>query len=227
LYSAIILAGGVGARMHQAMPKQFLSLAGKPLIMHTLERLEQVDRVGEIVVVCHPGYRELLQRNIDAYLLKKKYVLTDGGSSRQESTYLGLLAASYDKVMIHEAARPFVTKEEFEALADEPCDSAIYGIPIPFTVSKQEGGYLSGLLERRELINVQLPQKFPREAILEAHRRAREEGKAFTEDASILYHYTGCRVKVLEGTPFNLKITEPIDLISGENIYQEYIIGRN
>ena len=111
MYSAIILAGGVGARMHQAMPKQFLSLAGKPLIMHTLERLEQVDRVGEIVVVCHPGYRELLQRNIDAYLLKKKYVLTDGGSSRQESTYLGLLAASYDKVMIHEAARPFVTNE--------------------------------------------------------------------------------------------------------------------
>lgn len=227
MYSAIILAGGVGSRMHQATPKQFLSLAGKPLIMHTLERLEQIDAIDEIVVVCHPHYRELLEKNIEAYLLKKSYVLTDGGSSRQESTYNGLRAAKNDKVIIHEAARPFVTREEFQALADEPCESAIYGISIPFTVSKQEGGYLSGLLERRELINVQLPQKFPREAILAAHEKAREEGKTFTEDASILYYYTGCPVKVLPGTPFNLKITEPIDLISGENIYREYIIGRN
>lgn len=213
--------------MHQSVPKQFLALAGKPLIMHTLERLERIKNIDEIVVVCHPKYRELLQMNIDAYMLKKKYVLVDGGNSRQESTYNGLLAATNDQVMIHEAARPFVTQEEFQALVDEPCECAIYGTTIPFTVSKQEDGFLSGLLERKELINVQLPQKFPREAILSAHQKARDEGKAFTEDASILYYYTGCPIKILPGTPFNLKITEPIDLISGENIYQEYIIGRN
>ncbi|MDR1616650.1 MAG: 2-C-methyl-D-erythritol 4-phosphate cytidylyltransferase [Syntrophomonadaceae bacterium] len=226
-YSAIILAGGAGTRMKQASPKQFLLLAGKPMFMHTLERLEKISSIKEIILVSVPQYRELLAANIDAYMLQKKYLIVDGGESRQQSVLNGILAASQDNVIIHEAARPFVTTDEFQALIDEPCEDAIYGADIPFTVLLKKNGFISNILERSELLNVQLPQKFGRQPILDVHQRAAAEGKRFTEDASMLYYYTGREIKILPGSHCNIKVTEPIDLILGEFIYKEYIIGRD
>lgn len=225
--SVIILAGGTGSRMHQSVPKQFLALAGKPMLLHTLERLEKIDQVEEIVIVCHPQYQELLQMNIAAYMLKKSYVVVDGGKTRQESVYYGLMAASGENVLIHEAARPFVKTEEFLALIQDGADCATYGIEIPFTVSLFDGEMLTGLLERDKLLNVQLPQKFLRAELLCAHEQARQEGKLFTEDTSLLYHYRGAAIKILPGTSNNIKITNYIDLLAGEAIYKEYIVGRD
>lgn len=226
MYSAIILAGGSGSRMKQSIPKQFLALAGKPIILHTLERLEKIDAIDEVVIVCHPQYKEMLNFYIESYMLKKKYLVVDGGETRQKSAYNGLIAASNENVIIHEAARPFVTAQEFQALIDDEAENAFYGIEIPFTVLMRDQDHISGLLNRDQLVNVQLPQKFNKATILAAHELAAKEGLVFTEDASMV-HYIGKPVKVLEGTVNNIKITNAIDLLLGETIYKEYIVGRN
>lgn len=226
MFSAIVLAGGTGSRARQAMPKQFMTIAGKPMIMHILERLDQLDGIAEIVVPCFPDHKEQLEKDIRAYMLTKTYHVIDGGDSRQESTRLGLMAAKEDQVLIHEAARPFVTREEFQALLDTPHPSVTYGVNIPFTVSLAEDGRLVSLLDRSRLVNIQLPQKFPRQALLDAHNRAAAEHRLFTEDASILHHYDGREIRILPGSHWNLKITEPVDFAVAEKIYAEHIIGR-
>lgn len=227
MFSVIILAGGTGSRMHQSVPKQFLALAGKPMILHTLERLERIDEVDEIIVSCHPHYKELLQMHIDAYMLKKAYKIIDGGETRQQSAYLGVKTAKNEDIIIHEAARPFVTTQEFRDLIQCPAKNVTYGLDIPFTVSVRDGDAISGLLERDKLVNIQLPQKFEREPLLRAYEQAEKEGNVFTEDTSLLIHYTGEQVHILKGTPNNVKVTNTVDLIAGEMIYKEYIVGRD
>lgn len=227
MYSAIILAGGAGSRMHRSVPKQFLALAGKPMILHTLERLERIDEINEIIVACHPQYKQLLEMHIAAYMLKKPYKIIDGGSTRQDSAYLGVQAAANEDVIIHEAARPFVTTCEFIALMEDEAENATYGLDIPFTVSVRTDNMITGLLERDKLVNIQLPQKFKRTPLLEAYEQAERDGLVFTEDTSLLYYYRKAPVKVLEGTPNNVKVTNSVDLAAGETIYREYIVGRD
>lgn len=227
MYSTIILAGGAGSRMHQSVPKQFLALAGKPMILHTLERLERIEEIDEVIVPCCPQYKELLRMNIDAYMLKKPYKIIDGGSTRQQSAYLGVLAAKNEDILIHEAARPFVTKQEFTAMLEDEAEIATYGLDIPFTVSVRTGDRITGLLERDKLVNIQLPQKFKRTPLLAAYEQAERDGLIFTEDTSLLYYYSKMPVKVLEGTPNNVKVTNSLDMAAGEMIYKEYIVGRD
>lgn len=227
MYSAIILAGGVGSRMHQSVPKQFLALAGKPLILHTLERLERIKAIDEIIVACHPQYKELLEMHIAAYMLKKPYKIIDGGSTRQLSAYYGVLAAKNESIIIHEAARPFVMTCDFAALMEDEAENATYGLEIPFTVSIRAGEIIGGLLERDRLVNIQLPQKFQRAPLLASYEQAEKDGLTFTEDTSLLYHYAQRPIKILEGSPNNIKITNSVDLATGETIYKEYIIGRD
>lgn len=227
MYSVVILAGGTGSRMHQNVPKQFLALAGKPMILHTLERLERIDEVDEVIVSCHPHYKDLLEMHIAAYMLKKPYTIIDGGDTRQQSAFLGVKAAKNEHIIIHEAARPFVTLAEFRALMDCEAENATYGLEIPFTVSVRKGDMIGGLLERDSLVNIQLPQKFRREPLLRAYEQAARDGAVFTEDTSLLYCYTDEPIKVLAGTPNNIKITNSVDLIAGEAIYREYIVGRD
>jgi 2-C-methyl-D-erythritol 4-phosphate cytidylyltransferase len=135
-------------------------------------------------------------------------------------------AAHNNNIIIHEAARPFVTLQEFKALIDTEADYVTYGLDIPFTVSVREHDTISGLLERDKLVNIQLPQKLQRDTLLTAYKQAEREGLTFTEDTSLLYHYMKIPIKILEGTPHNIKITDYVDLVTGEMIYKEYIIGR-
>ena len=98
---------------------------------------------------------------------------------------------------------------------------------IPFTVSVRTGDRITGLLERDRLVNIQLPQKFKRTPLLAAYEQAERDGLVFTEDTSLLYYYSRTPVKVLEGTPNNVKVTNFLDLAAGEMIYKEYIVGRD
>ena len=226
MISFILLAGGRGSRMHQETPKQFMLLAGKPIIMHTLERIDRVDQVDEIIIVSQTEYVDVLKEYITAYQLRKPAYFVRGGDSRQESAFNGLCKAKNDIVLIHEAARPFVKQSEFQQLIDEPATNATYGTGIPFTVLKGKKS-ISGILERDELFNVQLPQKFNRKELIKAHESAIKENKMFTEDASLLFYYSKNDIKILLGSSYNIKITEPIDLLMGDVIYKEYITGRD
>ena len=222
----IILAAGIGERMGKPLPKQYALLGGKPIIMHTLEKAEKLDEVDAVVITCPPGYLDETQGLLANHLLHKEFVCIEGGETRQSSVLEGLRALSdHDTVIIHEAVRPFVTLEEFEALIASEYANAIYGAPIPFTVLEGHD-HVEGLLARQDLVNVQLPQKFDRERLLEAHEQAEAEGREYTEDASLLFAHADERIAILPGSELNIKITHPADMIVGEAIYEQYVLGK-
>ncbi|MCB6974825.1 MULTISPECIES: 2-C-methyl-D-erythritol 4-phosphate cytidylyltransferase [Butyricimonas] len=225
MYSVVLLSGGKGSRMQEDTPKQYLLLAGKPMIMHSLERVDRLVDVDEIVVVCAPSYRHVVKQMVHEYNVATKIVFVDAGQTRQESVYNGLKAVHNEFVIIHEAARPFVKQEEFQALIDDEEFNVIYGYNISYTVLKGHG-YVSGILDRSELLNVQLPQKFKVSDLIDAHDKAKQRGDVYTEDASLMFANSQKKIKVIRGTSFNIKITEPIDLLLGEIIYKDYIINR-
>lgn len=224
MYSFILLAGGKGSRMEKDLPKQFLLLAGKPVIMHVLEKVEKIDSISEVVVVCLEEYVRYIKNYIQTYELKKKYILVNGGESRQESVLKGLEVSKYNKIILHEAARPFVKIEDFIKLIENEDNNIVYGSDIPFTVLQKEYEQISGVLKRESLVNVQLPHKFERSQLLKAHYKAREEREFFTEDASLLYHYENIPISILKGRDYNIKLTTNFDLIIAEEIYKEYMV---
>jgi len=221
----VVLAGGVGKRIGRPFPKQFLLLGGKPLIVHVLEKARVIPAIERIVVTCPEAHLEETQRLISNHGFDERFSCIVGGGSRQESVYKGLATLEdCDSVIIHEAVRPLVTAAEFETLIAAPDPNAMFGIPIPFTVLKGHD-YIEGLLERDELVNVQLPQKFERAALMAAHEAARRDEALFTEDASLFHRYAGTPVRILPGSERNIKITVPTDIVTAEAIYAD-VIGR-
>ncbi len=220
----IVLAGGIGKRIGRPFPKQFLLLGGKPLIIHVLEKARVIPEIETVIITCPDAHlaetRKLIANHgFDA----PRFTCITGGVSRQESVYLGLGGlGDCDSVIVHEAVRPLVTAAEFRELIAAEDPNAMYGIPIAFTVLKGHE-YVEDLLERDELVNVQLPQKFDRAALVAAHEAARREGATFTEDASLFHRYAGAPVRILPGSERNIKITVPTDIVTAEAIYADSI----
>jgi 2-C-methyl-D-erythritol 4-phosphate cytidylyltransferase len=222
----IVLAGGVGKRIGRPFPKQFLLLGGKPLIVHVLEKARLIPAIERIVVTCPESHLEETRKLIANHGFDaRRFTCILGGGSRQESVYRGLEALDdSDTVIVHEAVRPLVTADEFRELIAAEDQNAMFGIPIPFTVLKGHD-YVEDLLERDELVNVQLPQKFDRAKLMAAHEAARGDGATFTEDASLFHRYAGERVRILPGSERNIKITVPTDIVTAEAIYAD-VMGR-
>ena len=222
----IVLAGGVGKRIGRPFPKQFLLLGGKPLIIHVLEKARLIPAIERVIVTCPESHLDETRTLIDNHGFDAaRFSCIVGGGSRQESVYRGLEALEdSDTVIVHEAVRPLVTADEFRELIAAEEGNAMFGIPIPFTVLKGHE-YVEDLLERDELVNVQLPQKFDRSKLMAAHEAARRDGAFFTEDASLFHRYAGERVRILPGSERNIKITVPTDIVTAEAIYAD-VIGR-
>ncbi len=220
----VLLAGGLGNRMEKAVPKQHLLLYGKPIIMHILERIDTIEEIDRIIVTCPKDFIRETREIHNSYNLFKPCEFIEGGSTRQGSVYQALQHVTSSTVILHEAARPFVRKEEFVNLIKHPANNVILGTDIPFTVLKGDK-YVEQILERATLINVQLPQKFETNKLQYAHQEALRENKYFTEDASLFLTYNTDKVSVIPGTEFNMKITKPIDLKIAEVIYRDYIRG--
>ena len=221
MYSLILLSGGKGQGMHNNIPKQYMLWAGKPIIMHILDRIELIKRINEVIIVCSSEGKDFIENMVKQYNinLEIKYALP--GATRQGSVFSGLKLVSNQNVVIHEAARPFVGVEDFNRLLDVENENAMFGIDIPFTVLKGDT-QINGILDRKELINVQLPQKFNTKLLLDTHIKAQAEGKFFTEDASMVFAYNQTKIDIVVGKDYNIKITTPMDMIIGEKIYSEY-----
>lgn len=226
MFSFLLLAGGSGTRMQDSTPKQFMLIAGKPMIMHTLDRIEKIEDISNVVVVCKKEHRDQITSYKSQYGLRKNIIFATAGVTRQESVYNGLKKVKTPSVIIHEAARPFVKEQEFRYLINIDDIYATYTIPIPFTVLKADDEGVYGLLDRNELVNIQLPQKFDTASLLEAHEKAAKDRKTFTEDVSMIIYYNGIKVKHIRGNSNNIKITDQTDLIIANEIYNNYIIGR-
>jgi|LGVF01.2.fsa_nt_gb 2-C-methyl-D-erythritol 4-phosphate cytidylyltransferase len=224
-YSLLLLSGGIGTRMQQELPKQHLLLFGRPIIIHTLERIDELEDIEDIIITCPKQYIGELDKMIDNYNLKKNYIIIEGGKTRQESVFKGLSRINTESIIIHEAARPFVKIEEFKYLIDSEGENVSLGLDIPFTVLKTKDGVISENLNRSELVNIQLPQKFNTSELKEAHQKAIDLGEEFTEDASLLLKYSNSTVRVIKGSDYNIKITTPVDYKIAEIIYKDYILN--
>lgn len=211
--AAIIPAGGTGSRMGHRRPKQYVRLAGAPLIVHTLR---VVARAVDGVVVAVPADRLAATRRLFArHRISRVLGLVAGGAERQESVWNGLQRVPPEArwVIVHDAARPFVTVALVERVlaAARLHGAATCGLAVRETVKRVRGPLVESTLDREGLWLVQTPQAFRRELLWEAHDKARRDGYTGTDDA-VLVERLGARVAMVEGLPENLKITTPDDL---------------
>lgn len=217
----IIVAGGKGLRMGGEIPKQFLPLAGKPVLMHTIERFYTYDRHLNIIVVLpkeqQAHWKELCKEHHSAI----PHQVVDGGDTRFQSSKNGLTAIPDGEeglVAIHDGVRPFVTIAVIERCYDaaEESYAAIPVLPVTDTLRyiDSHGGGKNVL--RSDYRVVQTPQTFDINLAKRAFDQPYKE--AFTDDASVI-ESLGCQVAMVEGNRENIKLTTPFDLVIGEALY--------
>lgn len=216
---AVIVAGGSGSRMNSDIPKQFITLEGKPIIQHTLEVFERCPDIDDIVVVCPPHY-SCKVNDIAFYAnIDKLLSVVKSGETRQESAYNGIKAAYGDIILIHDAVRPFVTSKQIHDVvaAAKEYGAAALCRPITDTVKKIENGCVSQTVDRATLGAIQTPQCFRADIIIDAHKAALEKGITATDDCA-LCEMNGVEIHTVPGDNLNIKITTPDDLILAEGI---------
>ena len=221
--TAIILAGGCGRRFGGARPKQLARLAGRPLLGYTLEAFEESPNVEGIVLVAPEGYLDAHRRIAKKFAPRKTRAIVAGGQTRQASSLAGVEAASWaELVLIHDAARPFVTNPIIRASieAAQRSGASVAAVQSVDTILTASRGFVRDILKRDGLMNMQTPQGFRRPIILEAHRRALADGLSdATDDVGLVLRLAG-KVEVVAGSYENIKITTAADLVSAKCILE-------
>ncbi len=210
----IIVAGGQGIRMQGALPKQFLSLNGIPVLMHTIAAFQHPNM--EVILVMSKDYIRYWEELCSSYNFKIDYRIVSGGKSRAESVKNGLEVINEEGlVAIHDAVRPFVSSDMIERLycEAEAHDSAIPVIDVKDTLREVNGNGESITVPRSSYRAVQTPQVFKVSKLKTAF--AKTDFANFTDEAS-LYESTGNKVFLVEGEESNFKITVPFDLVIAE-----------
>jgi 2-C-methyl-D-erythritol 4-phosphate cytidylyltransferase / 2-C-methyl-D-erythritol 2,4-cyclodiphosphate synthase len=215
--AAVVVAAGRGTRVGQDFgPKQYRDVGGKPVIWHTLKALSSANIFGQIIVVIHPQDIDLIRQCSAEYW--DKITCVAGGDTRQASVRNGLLALEIgepDYVMIHDGVRPFVDGELLERVRDElrPDMGVLPALAVSDTLKRAgQNGLIEATVERANLYSAQTPQAFPFATILAAHNKADKAQRIdFTDDCA-LAEWVGLPVKIIAGSPDNIKITWKRDI---------------
>lgn len=215
--SFIVTAGGTGKRMGNKTPKQFLLLNGKPIIMHTIERLHAFDRVAEIVITLPEAYIEYWEELCEQHDFDLLHKVVAGGEERFDSIKNALDFCSGNRVAVHDAVRPLVSMETLERLFASEEPAVIPVIPVSESLRrKTENG--TQAVSRSNYLIVQTPQVFKRAVLEEAYDQ--EFSPDFTDDASVV-ESLGYSISTIEGNVENIKITTPSDLIIAEALLRQ------
>ncbi len=212
---ALIMAGGSGTRMKAETPKQFLEIAGLPIIMHTILRFEQFDPEIKIILVLPENHFNLWQQLCKKHNFTKSFKLAKGGETRFHSVKNGLKMIEEDGiVLIHDAVRPLVSVQTLQNCIDSTIakGNALPVVPVTDSVRIIENGH-SFPADRSKIFLVQTPQTFLSNQIISAYNQATHTN--FTDDATVL-ESTGNVINLVEGNRENIKITTPADLIIAE-----------
>jgi 2-C-methyl-D-erythritol 4-phosphate cytidylyltransferase len=218
--AAIVAAAGTGLRMKNETRKQYLFLAGKPVLARSLNLFIEHAGFEAVIAVIPPGENDAVKKLIEPFCPAGKITMVAGGDTRQKSVRFGLelVPKSVDLVCIHDAARPLASPALLKELllAAENFGAAIPVIAVSDTVKEiNNEGFVISTPPRGNLRLVQTPQVFRRELLLKAFELAGQNGFEATDDASLV-EAAGYAVKTIPGEPANLKITTPIDLVMAE-----------
>lgn len=213
----IIVAGGKGLRMGGEIPKQFLPIGGKPVLMRTMERFHEYDPALKIILVLPKDQQELWQELCQKHDFKIMHQVANGGETRFQSSKNGLaLIPDEDEgvVAIHDGVRPFVSTDVIERCFDAARDdfAAIPVMPVTDTLRYIDRGHGHNVL-RDHFRSVQTPQCFDISLAKQAFDQPYRE--TFTDDASVI-ESLGCQVTMVEGNRQNIKLTTPFDMMIAE-----------
>ncbi len=225
--AAIIPAAGIGRRMQKHLPKQYLTLGDRPILAVTLAVFEQMPEITEITVVAQPGALDYCQEQvITPFGFKKVLRLIPGGKERQDSVYNALKVLQrqndWDIYLVHDGVRPFVTAEEVRRVlrAAARHGAAILACPVQDTVKQvNRNRHIHQTLNRQEIWLAQTPQAFQAATLWRAFVEAYGRELYGTDEASLV-EAMGLPVVVEPGSPFNIKVTTPEDLILAAAILQ-------
>ena len=223
-FSVIIVAGGKGLRVGGDIPKQFQPIGGKPMLMRTIEAFYNFDYRMRIVIVLPEQFRDFWNELCEKHKFDITHTIVNGGETRFHSVKNGLSEISEDEIVgIHDAARPFVSKEVIGRCYREAFDFRCGIIPV---IEEKNSvriltGYESKPFDRDRIRLVQTPQVFPADLLKNAYETPyREE---FTDDASVAED-DGIQIKLVDGDEKNIKITTPFDLELADFLYKNNFI---
>jgi 2-C-methyl-D-erythritol 4-phosphate cytidylyltransferase len=220
--TAILPAAGLGTRMGAETPKQFLELDGAPIAILSLRRIASCDLVTDIIVPTRADNVAQLEARIGQEKFKQKVRVVRGGDSRQDSVAkaLELVAEETEIVLVHDAVRPFVTREQIARVIEEArkTRAAILGIPAMDTVKEvkraslpEDVALITATIPRERVVLAQTPQAFSTKLLKEAFARAQADGVTASDEAGLVERL-GYDVHVVLGSERNIKITKPTDM---------------
>jgi 2-C-methyl-D-erythritol 4-phosphate cytidylyltransferase len=220
LVTAIIPAAGLGKRMSKGIPKALIKLEDKPIFIHTLDIITQHPKIEEVILVAPADYLDVFKKKIKDYCIKKIKAVISGGITRQESVSNALLYIDNRSkwVLIHDAVRPFINFKMISELISKvkKYKAVSLGMPINSTLKRvDKDGLVRETILRDYVWETQTPQIFEKELILQAHRIFKDE--LFSDDAGMVERL-GVKVRMIRGSFFNIKITEPGDLMIAKAI---------
>lgn len=217
--AVIIPAAGMGKRMGSDQAKQYIEVNGKPILVHTLECFEHCDAVDDIILVVESNQIEMVKETIVSdYGFNKVKAVIAGKDTRQASVYEGLkvLDETVAIVLVHDGARPMITVGLIDEAvkATKQHQATVMAVPVKDTIKVVDAdGFIEMTPKRSSLYSIQTPQSFERKLLVEAYAKGMESGFEATDDAMMVEQFGGVKVKIIEGSYDNRKITTPDDLV--------------
>ncbi|ATF55230.1 2-C-methyl-D-erythritol 4-phosphate cytidylyltransferase [Morganella morganii] len=230
---AVILASGTGSRFESRIPKQFVKLAGKPVIQYTIEAFENCSAIDEIIIVSKDEYIDFIYEIATKNEFKKINKVISGGKERYDSTWAALTATPDENcnLIIHDAVRPFVS----ERIIND-CISALLTynavdvvVDAVDTIVEVENNFISNIPDRRKLKRGQTPQAFKKFTLSDAYKKfLNDPNKAASDDCGIVKKYlSNEKIYTVSGEESNFKLTHPQDLYLADNIIKDGLNNRN
>jgi 2-C-methyl-D-erythritol 4-phosphate cytidylyltransferase len=223
---AVVLASGGGSRFRAEIPKQFMKVAGKTVLEHTLDSFQHHPRIEHIIIACAEENRLLVEELVNSGGYLKVAQLVNGGMTRQASSASAIAAIRGDghKVLVHDAVRPLLDRATIDRCLDA-LDSAVAvdtAIPASDTIIRVDANELIDAIPDRASLRLgQTPQAFRAGVLREAHRRAAGDASLkVTDDCALILHYRLGEVKVVAGDVNNIKITYPSDIYLADRLFQ-------
>lgn len=226
---AIVPAAGLGKRFSASEKKTFVKLSETPLVIYTLKKLNKSASVTEIIPVLRQEDLAAGLEFAESHNLEKIKQIAPGGKERQDSVYNALKLVNEDcLILIHDGARPFISGEMIEKLLQEikGVDGVIPGMPVKETLKEVDikKRIVLSTVKREKLWTIQTPQIFPFKVIKKAYDKAYADGFYATDDAALVERIGG-KIKIIPGSPFNIKITTPEDFDMAECLLTKKELG--